>query len=425
MKKVKLLLVSFLLLGLTGCFSMKTDLKINEDKSMDFRFEYTIDMSAAEDMMGSMEFTPSDDDATIEDDYDYSDDFDFDFDFGDDFDFDDDFDDDYSDDDYFNTPEIPSISQEEFEQKGYTIDTLENENGVSITISKKFASIDDVTAKQKGEFDFNNWMSTADDTNMFYLDGKNYVANWKYDLTSEDGADYSSVASMFDITYTVTLPKPSVSNNATTVSEDGKTLTWNLKYGELNNVQYTFSFAEDMTMYYIIGGAALFAIIIISLIITIIRSGKKHKQTPTLNQVEPVVEPVAPVMPVEPVQQVEEVPTVEPVVDENIAMLEPTPQPVAEPQPTFIQPTAETQPVAEPQPTVEQPQAPVAEQPVFIQPTVEQPVQPVVEEQPIFIQPAVEEPVQPTVNPQPAQQGPVSLEQLMNQQPIDNNQNNA
>jgi len=352
MKRVKLLLVSFLLLGLTGCFSMKTDLNINQDKSVNFKYNMSIDMSGME------ELEPSDDE--LGNGYDTSIDDNIDSDFGQD---------------------IPQISSEIFESKGYKVETVEENKISNVTITKKFANIDTITSKTEGKFDFSNWLDTAEDSNMFYVKGKQYSANWEYDLSGDEDVDYSMLASMFDITYTVTLPQASISNNATTVSDDGKTLTWTLKYGEVNNVQYTFSFGNDMGIYYIIGGAALFLIIIIALIITIIKGGKKNNKASNGQNngfPEPVYNPNMPV--IDPTIEQFSGQTVEPVVDENIAYYQQ--QPVSETQPTFVQPMPQTQPVSEPQPTF----------------------------------------VQPMAQPQ---NNTVSIEQLMSQQPIDNNQNNA
>ena len=43
-------------------------------------------------------------------------------------------------------------------------------------------------------------------------------------------------------TFSLTLPKASISNNATTVSEDGKTLTWNLVSGNISTIEFEFEF---------------------------------------------------------------------------------------------------------------------------------------------------------------------------------------
>ena len=51
--------------------------------------------------------------------------------------------------------------------------------------------------------------------------------------------------SYFDLEYKVTLPEKPISSNATSVSEDGKTLTWKMTYGKKNSVQYEFKLGKD------------------------------------------------------------------------------------------------------------------------------------------------------------------------------------
>ena len=51
--------------------------------------------------------------------------------------------------------------------------------------------------------------------------------------------------SYFDLEYKVTLPEKPISSNATSVSEDGKTLTWKMTYRKKNSVQYEFKLRKD------------------------------------------------------------------------------------------------------------------------------------------------------------------------------------
>lgn len=51
--------------------------------------------------------------------------------------------------------------------------------------------------------------------------------------------------SYFDSEYKVTLPEKPISSNATSVSEDGKTLTWKMTYRKKNSVQYEFKLGKD------------------------------------------------------------------------------------------------------------------------------------------------------------------------------------
>ena len=79
-----------------------------------------------------------------------------------------------------------------------------------------------------------------------------------------------SMTDSFELKYTVTLPAKAKTNNATEVSKDGKTLTWNLKYGEKNKVEYTFDLGNNsnVVMYVGIGVAALVVVGAVVLVLT-------------------------------------------------------------------------------------------------------------------------------------------------------------
>ena len=82
-----------------------------------------------------------------------------------------------------------------------------------------------------------------------------------------------------DIKFIVTLPNKPISHNATTVSEDGKTLTWDLADKDTQNIQFEFSLINPLLIYGIIGGAVLLLIIIIILIVVKIKKKKNNQNT--------------------------------------------------------------------------------------------------------------------------------------------------
>ena len=69
--------------------------------------------------------------------------------------------------------------------------------------------------------------------------------------------------------FSVTLPTKAISSNASSVSEDGKTLTWDLKHGELNEVKFEFRLSNTNM---IIGVVACIVdiILLISIIIAFV-----------------------------------------------------------------------------------------------------------------------------------------------------------
>lgn len=99
--------------------------------------------------------------------------------------------------------------------------------------------------------------------------------------------DIMELAGEMEFSYTVNLPEKALTNNATNVSNDGKTLTWSLMQSQMSNIEFSFEL-KNMTNYYILyGGIAAVVIIVIIIIITIIKKGKKGKE-PVPAQNEPI-----------------------------------------------------------------------------------------------------------------------------------------
>lgn len=89
--------------------------------------------------------------------------------------------------------------------------------------------------------------------------------------------DLMGLAGEMEFSYIVNLPEKALTNNATNVSSDGKTLTWSLMQSQMSNIEFSFEL-KNMTNYYILyGGIAAAVIIVIIIIISIIKKGKKGK----------------------------------------------------------------------------------------------------------------------------------------------------
>lgn len=70
-----------------------------------------------------------------------------------------------------------------------------------------------------------------------------------------------------DLSYKIKLLVKSGDNNDSTVSEDGKELTWNLRYSKVNEVNFSFSLGNDLLIVIIvfvgialIGGLVVFIV---------------------------------------------------------------------------------------------------------------------------------------------------------------------
>ncbi len=120
--------------------------------------------------------------------------------------------------------------------------------------------------------------------------GLNYAIDWKV-FEDEDMSDISSYKNYFDMaggymTFTMELPFKPASSNATTVSEDGKTLTWDLlELGEGQTIHVEFSVINiRMILFYM--AIVVSTLIIIVIIVIVILLNKKKKQYMPMQQAQ-------------------------------------------------------------------------------------------------------------------------------------------
>ncbi len=208
------------------------------------------------------------------------------------------------------------VKYEEGEFKGYTF-------------TNHIASIDDVVGTEK-EFNITD-MDLKDIKSMFTKSGDVYTANWIY--ANEDGEDTSQIT--MDMKVSVTLPKAPKTHNATNVSSDGKTLTWDLSTNQNEKMQFSFAFDSKSNQYMTIAFIAGGVIIVFALIAVGLKVTKKGKVEDTpVSKPETPVQPTAPVQPSTPVQPTAPVQPSTPVQPKAPIATEPVAQPT-EPQDTM------------------------------------------------------------------------------------------
>lgn len=251
MKKLKYILILFVIFILTGCVKYDGSMNINDDGSVELIMKYSMkkqDISNEETNESNTNLT-SNTEVNLED-YDF------------------------------------------LKKHGYSIEefteTLENgEEADGVIIYKKFHSLDEITSEKKLVLDFFKVFEEEDKDysydKFFYKEDNKYTANFIFDLTPDIGVskdenssfkfDYSQYEKLFDFKYTVTLPNSVkyVESNATNVSEDGKTLTWKMDLGKTNEVKFGFAYDPyikkiDKIFIYISLGAIGISILFISII---------------------------------------------------------------------------------------------------------------------------------------------------------------
>ena len=147
---------------------------------------------------------------------------------------------------------------------------------------KKLAVTDDLTTTTPSTGEEATTPSTGDDTTT-PVDGTTTPTTPTTPDTTEPGdsgfdSDIMGLAGEMEFNYVVNLPEKALTNNATNVSNDGKTLTWSLMQSQISNIEFSFEL-KNMTNYYILyGGIAAAVIIVIIIIISLIKKGKKGKE---------------------------------------------------------------------------------------------------------------------------------------------------
>lgn len=219
MRKIKYLIVGLFLILLTGCSSYDMSMSINKNKSMDLSI-YIVSTSSEE-----------------------------------------------------ISKYIDSL-KEKYESNDFNVEEFTKDNNYGIKISKHYDNIDNNSfAERTDKFDllylYNNDYDKSIETKIFNVDkgfaSNRYAANFFVDLTNID-IDLSNTK----VTFTVNLPKGSVSNNASTLSEDGNTLTWNITNKGRTDIEFVFELGSYDTIYFIV--AIFIAIFLVFSIISAILS---------------------------------------------------------------------------------------------------------------------------------------------------------
>ena len=223
MKKVLSLvtIMVMLLLVLTGCVDVNYEVTLNKDGTADVTYVYGFDKET----LKQMETTADD---------------------------------------------MTNDMRQNAEASEYEIESYSDDNVEGFKAKKHVEDL----AKISLEEAFGSEYVTDSEENQLKVEKKGlktvYSQNAKIDLTSMD----SSMISLVTMKYTVKLPAKAGKNNASEVSKDGKTLTWNLKAGEVNEISFEASSNALVTVAIII----VVALIIIGATVAVIIALKKPRK---------------------------------------------------------------------------------------------------------------------------------------------------
>lgn len=253
MKKFKFLSILAIVLLCSGCMKYSIGMIIGSDKNVNFELIYALDKEMWGDMLDQDEIKETDN---------------------------------------------------EMEKDGYTVKPYTEGKWIGSVYTKNMGNLDDISTTDVINVNLSNIFDDENQEPIKYYfqkkaDGKKttYVASFTIDASDseaeddEEEMDMSSLTSSMELTYSVTLPVKADSNNATTVSEDGKTLTWNLEYGKVTDINYQFTLgsnstssnnstnSNNTTLYIILGCAG---VVVIGTVAVIVVNNKKKKNITTL-----------------------------------------------------------------------------------------------------------------------------------------------
>ena len=191
---------------------------------------------------------------------------------------------------YFEDTEVLDSSDKlELEQLGFTITDYNNGSMLGYTLNKSINNIDDVSKADSVNYDLSGLLTNKEDSNYFFKVKKGiikntYTAKFKFDsdesnlnnleegnTTNEEDTDsldmsdmdLSSFTSNLDLSFNVSLPYSAISNNATTVNNDNKNLTWNLTSFQEDYIEFEFDL-YNMTNIYI--GISIIGLILLLIV---------------------------------------------------------------------------------------------------------------------------------------------------------------
>ena len=252
-------------------------------------------------------------------------------------------------------------SIKDFEGTDTTTTKYEDGDFMGYKVSKKLGSIDEYTKESADAKTVLKEMQIKQGDTLFVKNNGNYKTNFAFDEDEfKDVNSYKQMGAIFDLKFIINTPEKAVSNNATSVSDDGKTYTWDLL--ETRNIELEFGLGNasgvkstakglaidnaNLMIYIGVGGLCLVLIIVVIAVM----SSKRKKNVDAAVDNDIPVNPVTPITTVEPTEP-ESVPVdvpatpVEPVVPEVSA--EPVvPETPVEPQvpDAPVEPTVPTVP---------------------------------------------------------------------------------
>ena len=240
MKRIKFLFVlAAVMFMMTGCMRYNASMEIKNDKSMDFKIIYAMDLSS----LGELSDTSS------------------------------------------SSSEVLTAEQKaELEKNGYKVSEYKEGNYTGVQLVYSVKNIDDVSKTEDFELKLSDMLDEKADNNHFFIIKKGFIKNtykavYKFDASSTSSDDDKSVdmtpyLKNMDLKFDVKLPNAAKSNNATKAEDDNKTLSWDLTQKSLSDISFEFEMYNITNICVLVGGI-LFGIVLVVLIVVLSTRKKK------------------------------------------------------------------------------------------------------------------------------------------------------
>lgn len=231
MKRCKLFIIALsLVLLVSGCSNVNTTMKINKDKSMNLSYIISLDKN----YLGNKTFN-----------------------------------------DLFSSKNINNL-----ENNGYSVTDYEDDNNFGYKISTNVKDIDTISSSEDLKINLLSllYSNVQDELYIFKrTDGvlKNqYEANFSVDLSEALQENPNILTNMvttpvLSYSFSLELPSEVITSNATSISADKKTLTWQFDniYNNHSNITFTFEAYNKPMLYMLYVGIGLLGLIILSTIV--------------------------------------------------------------------------------------------------------------------------------------------------------------
>lgn len=231
MKRCKLFIIALsLMLLVSGCSNVNTTMKINKDKSMNLSYIISLDKN----YLGNKTFN-----------------------------------------DLFSSKSINNL-----ENNGYSVTDYEDDNNFGYKISTNVKDIDNISSSEDLKINLLSllYSNVQDELYIFKrTDGvlKNqYEANFSVDLSEALQENPNILTNMvttpvLSYSFSLELPSEVITSNATSISADKKTLTWQFDniYNNHSNITFTFEAYNKPMLYMLYVGIGLLGLIILSTIV--------------------------------------------------------------------------------------------------------------------------------------------------------------